>query len=218
MNPVLMTATTWLLMFAPGPKSPGWPGPPAAPGEPAWGDRAQLVFENWQNTSDIFPVRTLLVILGLFFAIMLGVWFRQWYKNRPTDPTPNHLFRTMARELRLGLLDQWLLLRIAREQQLVSPLTLLLSRATMHHYAQQYAQHLSAFRAPMVLGRAQRIIDTIFGSPAQAQKDTLLALKQANFQVVVASDGVARASQSESTPVVAQPVSATEKPPAGVVR
>lgn len=179
--------------------------PSKAGAMPVESNRFEQVFEGWQNTNEMFPVRNLVIILIIFFTIMIGLWIRQWYKNRPTDPTPSHLFRKMARELRLGLLDQWLLLRICREQQLPSPLTLLLSRTTLLHYARQYSQHLTPLRAPMAMARAQRIVDMLFGSEAQAKNDTLAALKQANFQVLAVSEAIV---YPESDPATVDEVSA----------
>lgn len=221
MNSLLTNGLSWFLSLGqnqllgqlqnqtPG-RTPGQTGPSGEP-LPAWGNRAQQVFDSWQNTSDMFPVRNLVIILAVFAAIMFGFWLRKWYKNRPTDPTPSLLFRKMARELRLGLFDQWLLLRICREQHLPSPLTLLLSRATLLHYANQYAKDLAPIRTPMVLARTERIVKLLFGSEAQANKDTLAALKQANFQQIVSTEvpavpAAATPAQVKSTAAVDQPV------------
>lgn len=181
-----------LLILAQSKAAPKPAGNPAASEEivPELGNRLQQVMEGWQsNNTNLFPVHQLGYILLAFMVIMISLALWKWYKNRPIDPTPSLLFRQMARELRLGLLDRWLLLRICHEQHLPSPLTLLLSRATLLHYTQQYTKDLSAIRGPMVTARANRIVEMLFGSEKQAHKDTMAALKQANFQPVLASEG-----------------------------
>ena len=213
MNSLFVNSFVWLHTLAQNQPTGQTPGrTPGQPGEPSevWGSRAQEVFDSWQNTSDMFPVRNLVIILAVFAVIMFGLWLSKWYKNRPVDPTPSLLFRKMSRELRLGLMDQWLLLRICREQHLPSPLTLLLSRATLLHYANEYAKELAPIRTPMVLARAQRIVNHLFGSEAQANKDTLAAMKQANFQVIAPTESP---NQSES-PATPEPAATPASPAA----
>lgn len=138
---------------------------------PPWGRRAQEVFEGWQNTGDMFPVRSLLIMLGGVLLIFICLAIRQWYRDRPKEPGSSVLFRRIARQVGLGWLDQWLLLQIARANRLPSPLTLLVARGTFLHYAHQYAEAVSGWRKPMVAARASRILGRVYGSAGHAQQE-----------------------------------------------
>jgi hypothetical protein len=145
-------------------------------------ERARHIFGNWPQSNDVFPASTLGWILLALLMVLLAIWLKQWYKNRPIDPTPNRLFRKLARQLQLGLWDQWLLLRIAREQQLPSPLTLLLSRSTLLHHGSAYAAEVVAVRSPWIRKRVEKIAVRLFGSSAQqAERDILAAMLKAGF-------------------------------------
>jgi hypothetical protein len=171
---------------------------------PVWGSRAQEVFKGWQNTNQVFPVRTLGFLLFCVLVVLTTLWVRQWIKDRPKDPTAYAIFRKLARDLNLSLRDQWLLSRISRNQQLPSPITLMLSRQTYDHHAQAYIAQLVDIRRPGVGQRVQSIESRLFGTREQAQADLLAVLAAAKFKLPTAEElakaGVGAANITQSIP------------------
>lgn len=151
---------------------------------PPWGRRAQEVFEGWQNTSDMFPVRNLVIILAVVMAIFAFVSLRQWWRNRPKEPGSSVLFRRISRRVGLGWLDQWFLIQIARACHLPSPLTLMVARGTFLHYAHMYANEVAPWRKPMVTARSSRILARLYGSASHAQQDIQAIIEEEFSQPV----------------------------------
>ncbi len=109
-------------------------------------------------------------VIALFLAM---AWF--YWRNRTLyepaaaasgtgEPGPSlQLFRDLSRELSLTLRDRWLLIRIARQQSLPTPLTLFVSPRTLRHHAVAYAQSLPAYRRRRLIARVATLRRQVFG-------------------------------------------------------
>lgn len=107
--------------------------------------------------------------LLLVFVVALGLvmaWF--YWRNRTVhvhegpDPTPLHLFNELSRDLAIPLVDRWLLIRIAREQALPTPITLLVSPRTLRHHASAFAQEFTPRRRSRIIRRVARLRRALF--------------------------------------------------------
>lgn len=184
------------------------------PPEPAGKNRLQQVVDGWQNSNQVFPVAEFGYFILAVMVIMGLTWLRQWHKRRPKDPSSSILFRKIARELNINLLDQWLMFRIARHQHLPSPLTLLLCRQTLVSQAQAYVESLPALRQVGAQTRVTRLINQLFGTDENWQKDMQGMLDRAKFNM--ANPGELAVAQQTLQFVTGGPAaSSTEAPSAG---
>ena len=110
------------------------------------------------------PAWTFAALVVLLVLALTGMWLWERYKKTREQSTPFRVFRRIARELGLGLSDQLFLARIAHQQRLPSPLTLIFSHATLDHPARLYAAGLVEFRRAGVLDRVARIRDRLAGA------------------------------------------------------
>ena len=95
-------------------------------------------------------------------ALVVAYAVRLW-QQRSTAPRPSAVFRQLALELGLTRRDQSLLNRISHAQNLPTPLTLIMSRATMEHYARAYVGSLGYTQARRVEVRLRLIAAAVFG-------------------------------------------------------
>ena len=79
------------------------------------------------------------------------------YYLAPLRSKPMVIFHQIARQAGIAPGDEWLLVRIGRQQALPTPLTLLLSPGTFNHYAQAYLRALPARRRSRLTGRIDRL-------------------------------------------------------------
>ena len=105
------------------------------------------------------------IVAGLVVLALVLVLVRAWQMAKTGDKQsrPGALFMRIAEQLKLHWTDSWLLWRIARQQNLPSALTLLLSRNTLLTHAEGYAARMSARRRDRVLRHANRLAQTLFG-------------------------------------------------------
>lgn len=99
----------------------------------------------------------LLVVGAVLLVVLLLAWSLRSRRERKTESTPARTFHRIAADLGVSLSDQWLLVRIARRRQLVSPLALLVSTGTLRHHARAYAAELSPARGRSVLEQAEAL-------------------------------------------------------------
>jgi len=180
---------------------------------PAWGRRAQEVFKGWDNTTEMFPVRSLGYILAGVLLVLAILVIRQWYQNRPADPKSSTIFRRLAGELHLGLRDQWLLVRIARHQKLPSAITLLLNRKTFAYHAKAYIADLAEIRRPGVAQAVENLMKRVFGSEADEQAQLQAILTASDFKLPTAEE---LAQANIGTQFITQPARDRDKDDAPV--
>jgi hypothetical protein len=103
------------------------------------------------------------VIAAGFLLILVGALsFRAWHQRHGLRSTPLAIFNRIAGELGLTLSEQWLLLRVARHQRLPTPLTLLLSHATLEHHVSAFLEPMSRPRRELLTERFARIRKRLF--------------------------------------------------------
>ncbi len=124
----------------------------------------ELLQEQWRvSGSELLPVWPFAVAATALVALIGTIWLWRRLKQKTAQPAPLRVFRDLAEDLGLTLADQVLLIRIAHEQALPSPLTLILSPTTFEHHFSRYAQTLSSIQRPKATARAQRIARELFG-------------------------------------------------------
>ncbi|MEX0777105.1 MAG: hypothetical protein WD042_15480 [Phycisphaeraceae bacterium] len=105
-----------------------------------------------------------LVICAVVLAVLLGLGVRRWWGQQQGQAAPLRTFSHIAGDLGLTWVEQWLLWRIARQQQLPTPLTLLISPATLDHHAGRYVQSLASPRqVQRAEAKTQAIRRRLFG-------------------------------------------------------
>jgi len=105
-------------------------------------------------------------LLLVFFLALVGAMLWLAWRNRtlhaPADATPLRLFNDLARELHLSLMQRWLLIRIARAQNLPSAITLLVSPHTLRHHAAAYSKSLSNRKRTRTLKQIATLRRSVF--------------------------------------------------------
>ncbi len=125
-------------------------------------ERAERLFGGKWHSGDLLDVRWLGAALLVVLAILLPMAAHHYYRQRRLRAKPLATFQRVAGDIGLSLRDRWLLLKIARHEALPSPLTLLLSRATLHHHARQYAQGLVVSRRLKVMRRVAALRQMLY--------------------------------------------------------
>ncbi len=100
---------------------------------------------------DLLDVRWIFFALSVLVLVMAGIYIYRRVHRAPGDAAPLITFNDVAGRLGLSWRGRWLLIRIARQQQLPTPLALLLAPGTLSHHTKRYA-------AAMQPGRRQRTI------------------------------------------------------------
>ena len=142
-----------------------------------WELDMQRMFQGaFKGTSDVFPATSaLLVSLGLLLLVV-AIWGRRWHRQRHLRSAPLLVFHQLAGQMGLSLKQQWLLVRIAHQQSLPTPLTLMLSGATLAHHAGRYAESASAHRRESLTAKVDAIAAVLFDkAPRGAAERTRVA-------------------------------------------
>ena len=129
--------------------------------QPVSWDRLQ---QDWQlSAEELLPIKPFLIAV-LVLAVFLGVmWIWKVGQIRRLRSTPVRIFNEVVHGLGLTLADRWLLIRVAHQQALPSPLTLVLSEATFGYHLEQYTQTVRAKRRAKIQSRVARIKRVLFG-------------------------------------------------------
>ncbi len=136
------------------------------PRDPVTPPSKQWIHENfhWPTSSESlmssgWALAIFAILIGFLIALKLFLWYRK--KDRPTGPMI--IFYQICKQVGLSLQSQWLLIRIAKQQSLSTPLTLLVCHATLSSHAQAYAQSLPVTRRGDVLMQVVGIQYKLFG-------------------------------------------------------
>ena len=133
------------------------------PPEPQNWEIVRQVFRHEDVSSPIDIMQGVLIIAGLVMVIILIAAIMRMIHHRRFASKPVQVFHRLADELGLALADQWLLIRISHRLTLPTPLTLLLSTATLRYHAERYAQTLSPRGRAKVMARVSAIDASLFG-------------------------------------------------------
>ncbi len=117
------------------------------------------------DSSSQLPPHSLYAAVSVLLAVLGGLWLWRWHKTRHERPRPFATFNHAADQMGLSLSDQWLLTRIARQQKLPTPLTLMLAAGTLQHHGEQYIQTVKPTgRRKSIATRIAAIHWLLFGS------------------------------------------------------
>lgn len=116
------------------------------------------------------PWELLLVGLGLTLVGITLISLHRWWKRRQDDPSALVLFSAIARKAGLGWSDRLTLWRVARANDLPSPIALLLARGALRHYADQYALAKPGRARQRLDRRVARIEAELFGFHSSGQE------------------------------------------------
>lgn len=113
-----------------------------------------------------FSFEWLLIAVGLVLFAIGVVSLRTWWKTRHLRSSPLLVFNRVAAACGLSLGDRVLLWRIARQQALPTPLTLLLSPTTLRHHARAYADARGFAGRAALMQRVATLRRRLFADPA----------------------------------------------------
>lgn len=123
--------------------------------------------ENWhwpRGDKPLMDLRWGMAALTVMVLALLGMWLWRWWTQRHLRSEPLIVFHQAANHFRIDLQSQWLLIRIARQQALPTPLTLLLSGATLAHHGQAYLQSLTPGKRDRAAARLSQLRESLFAA------------------------------------------------------
>jgi hypothetical protein len=106
-----------------------------------------------------------LIWIGLIVVLIIaGLWAWRQYRMRRLQSLPLMIFHQAASQLGIRLSDQWLLQRIANQQHLPSPLTLLMSPNTLGYHAEAYLARVAGPNRARIAFRLHTLSRELFGT------------------------------------------------------
>ena len=105
----------------------------------------------------------LLGTVAVLCLLLLILMFTRYLRETRRRYRPMGVFMKVGKSMGLGLLDRLWLVRVAKREGLVSPLTLLMSPATLSHHTNRYLKRLSTSEASHMSYRLRMIQDQLFG-------------------------------------------------------
>ena len=139
----------WLLAQAAAPATD-------APAKTTGGVDIRQISEHWGSGGWV-STRWAMVAIGALLVLLAIIAMTRWWRTRHLRSNPLLVFNQVAAELELPLRQRWLLFRIARQQALPSPLTLLLSPRTMRLHARAYAADKRVGRRLQIMQRVAQM-------------------------------------------------------------
>ncbi|MEM1444440.1 MAG: hypothetical protein AAGF84_00135 [Planctomycetota bacterium] len=134
----------------------------------------------------------LVLAAGLLITIAVGISLHRRLTGKPGDPAPGEAFVTHARHIGLTWRQILLLIRIARNAKLPTPLTLLVAAGPLYHHGRQFAAGYS-------MARRDRIHRAISAIHRKAFPHTLRSPRSAADSSPFAPTGSAAAASHEAT-------------------
>jgi hypothetical protein len=129
-----------------------------------WERTAQLIFKDaFENIDRAFPTSGFVMALAGLLIMLLALWGYKSARQRRYAASPAVIFHRLGDHVGLSLQDQWLLLRISRQQALPTPITLMLSGTTLDHHARAYIDRLPPRSRDAARTRIKKIALKIFG-------------------------------------------------------
>ncbi len=124
-------------------------------------ERVSKIAETFSSRELISP-HWLFITAGLVLLLLSVLSIVHLFRHRHENPHPLWVYLTAARMAGLSLLDLWVLFRVARQQGLTTPLTLLLSPGTFDHHVKACVDARIAWRREALRRRTQRIREQLF--------------------------------------------------------
>jgi hypothetical protein len=129
---------------------------------------------------ELMSVWSFLVLAAMLAALITGIW--AWRHARAgveagaggLRSKPMLIFHQIARETGVGPKDEWLLIKVARQQVLPTPLALLLSPGTFDHHVRRYLLTVSPKRLPQVSERLGQLGRFLFSEDANAEASPVM--------------------------------------------
>lgn len=109
------------------------------------------------------PLQWVLIAGGALLMALGVVLMVRWWRGRHQRSKPWAVFQQIAGVAELGVADQWLLVRIARQQRLPTPLTLLLSGRTLRMHGRAFVETQVPWRRVAIMRRIASIRRHVFG-------------------------------------------------------
>ncbi|MDH3584126.1 MAG: hypothetical protein OER86_07915 [Phycisphaerae bacterium] len=109
------------------------------------------------------PLRPLVYLLVALALALLAHLSQAWFRHLLRRTRPVRLFMRVSGELGLGPMQQYQIWRLARQQGLATPLTLLLSPGTFDHHLGRSLTGRPLFRGPRWRVRLEAIRRQLFG-------------------------------------------------------
>ena len=138
----------------------------ASPREPKpyLGSRKEMLeaIGQWNNQDSLMSPGVAALVFLLLISLLVLYKVYVWNRDRRNQPQPMLLFYQVAGRFNIDLKSQWLLVRIARQQGLTSPLTLLLCESTMLFHVQAYVKSLPRTQMDNVQGQIDRLCGLLF--------------------------------------------------------
>lgn len=119
-------------------------------------DISTMFKEHW-HSDDLVDTNILLIAACMLFGVLLIIYSVRAYQRRHEQAHPLTTFNAIAAELQLSVGEKLTLIRIARHDNLPTPLALLLSPATLHHHAKSFAADLGPAARQKVIFRVRQI-------------------------------------------------------------
>lgn len=131
-------------------------------GRPRTSDPLGAIRDYWG--SDVTtPMPWMLVAIGGLLTLLAVMLIVRHWRERHRRSQPWAVFQQVAAAAELSIADQWLLVRISRQQHLPTPLTLLLSARTLRVHAREFAQSHAPWRRAAIMQRVASIRRHVFG-------------------------------------------------------
>lgn len=109
-----------------------------------------------------WPWHWLLIGVGFLLALFSIMSLIRLHRSGAWQRQTLLLAYQVAQQIGLRLRDMWLLYRIARQQQLPSPLTLMFSADTLEHHARDFTRGHPPGRQKRIMRQVERIQRVIF--------------------------------------------------------
>jgi len=98
-------------------------------------------------------------------ALLLAIRIYRRYTTENQEAEPLIVFHDIAKHFELSIKDQWLLIQIAKHQNLSTPLALIICRGTFHHYVERYMKSQPRPKQLALANEVTHIQATLFDQP-----------------------------------------------------
>ena len=115
------------------------------------------------SSKSMIPVEWIIIGAGVVLLIVAALAIYRLWSHRHERSAPLLVFNRVAASQGLKLADRWFLWRIATQQTLPTPLTLLLSPPTLFHHGRSFAASRAPWRRAAILRHVAAIGQVLAG-------------------------------------------------------